>query len=436
MGISLRLIVFPFLSPLDADYEHFDLVKYVAERHVPPPLSVNPMAFHPPLYYVLGAPFYAFTGSAKGVQLLSLLLSILTLLLFYRLLYVENLISDEKPRRYAFVLPCFLPEFVLNSLTVSNDTLATFFGALIVLQVVRFIAAPSNTQLLLLGLWEGLALLSKATFLAFLPVLFVLVLFVRIRLGRSAWNASMAALALLLLSLGLGSYKFVQNYREAKNPFISNLDLPLPWVAEQQAPYRGAISFFDVDVLKLLKSPSASPATEGAYPLVLFGTFWYQYIPDSNFTGARHAPFYYLGSLIYCFALVPVGVFILGLFRLLKNAPRLIARFLPSRNGDERALVSLVCVFFMLGNLALILSVAAKYHVWSVMAGRLLFPSFCGLVVAFGSGADALTGKNIVDTTLKVAMISLVACFGLYFSSEIMYQILHALVPGAASLFR
>ena len=33
-------------------------------------------------------------------------------------------------------------------------------------------------------------------------------------------------------------------------------------------------------------------------------------------------------------------------------------------------------------------------------------------------------------------MISLVACFGLYFSSEIMYQILHALVPGAASLFR
>src|SRR5258708_14670563 len=101
-----------------------------ARDSCPPTVAVHMIALSPPLYYVLGAPFYAFTGSAKGVQLLSLLLSILTLLLFYRLLYVENLISAEKHRRYAFVLPCFLPEFVLNSLTVSNDTLATFFGAL------------------------------------------------------------------------------------------------------------------------------------------------------------------------------------------------------------------------------------------------------------------------------------------------------------------
>jgi 4-amino-4-deoxy-L-arabinose transferase-like glycosyltransferase len=274
LGIGLRILVFPFLSPLDSDYEHLDLVKYVAEHHALFPLSANPLAFHPPRYYMLGAPFYAFTGSAKGVQLLSLLLSILTLLLFCRLLYVENLVSGEKPRMYAFLLPCFLPGFVVNSLVVSNDTLAAFFGALIVLQVVRFIAAPRNSQLLLLGVLEGLGLLSKAIFLAFLPALLVLVFFARIRQGRSAWNASLAVLALLLLSCGLGSYKFIQNYREAKNPFTSNLDLPLPWVAEQQLSYRGAASFFDVNLLKLIKSPSGSPAIIAAYPLVFYGTFW------------------------------------------------------------------------------------------------------------------------------------------------------------------
>src|SRR5712691_8120463 len=86
MGISLRLIVFPFLSPLNADYGHLALVKYVAEHHALFPLSADRLAYHPPLYYVLAAPFYAITGTAKGAQLLSLLLSILTLLLLYRLL--------------------------------------------------------------------------------------------------------------------------------------------------------------------------------------------------------------------------------------------------------------------------------------------------------------------------------------------------------------
>ena len=53
-----------------------------------------------------------------------------------------------------------------------------------------------------------------------------------------------------LFGLTRFAIKFIQNYREAKNPFTSNLDLPLPWVAEQQVPYRGAISFFDGNVFK------------------------------------------------------------------------------------------------------------------------------------------------------------------------------------------
>jgi hypothetical protein len=139
---------------------------------------------------------------------------------------------------------------------------------------------------------------------------------------------------------------------------------------------------------------------------------------------------------MYCFAVIPVGVFGLGLLRLLKNAPQLITRFLPSRKDDGHALVSLTSVFFLLGNLALILSVAVKYHIWSVMGARLIFPSFCGLLAAFGNGAGALSEYNVIDKTLRVAMISLVVCFGLYFASEIAYQILHLLVPGSAALIR
>ena len=192
------------------------------------------------------------------------------------------------------------------------------------LQVVRFVATPTIWQAVLLALLVSLGLLTKATFLAFLPALFVLVAFVLLRRGYSARKAFAAALALSLLAGGLGSWRFVQNYREVRNPFVSNLDSGHTWVIAQQSSYRGAISFFDVNLLKLLVSPSVSPKTEGAYPLLLYGTFWYQHIPESNFLVSSSAPFYYLGSVIYVFALVPSLVFVFGLFLLARRLPRFV----------------------------------------------------------------------------------------------------------------
>ena len=127
-----------------------------------------------PLYYLLAAPIYAATGNVKWVQLLSLLFSVLTLLVIYRLLYVDKLLPDGRACPYAFLMACFLPQFVLFGLYVSNDTLAIFLGAIVVLQVVRFVATSTIWQAVLLALLVSLGLLTKATFLAFLPALFVL----------------------------------------------------------------------------------------------------------------------------------------------------------------------------------------------------------------------------------------------------------------------
>lgn len=357
------------------------------------------------------------------------MLSVLTLLALYRLLYKENLIQGEKPRLYAFMLVCFLPQFVLYGLYVSNDTLTNFMGAAIVLQVARVASAPNAQRFVLLSVLAGMALLAKATFLAFLPVLFVLVLFVSLRRGQSRAKSILAALIFLVLSCGLGSYKFVRNYIEVRNPFVSALDLGFSWVAEQKQSYRGAASFYDVNVLRLVALPSLSPATEDAYPLLLYGTFWYQDIPESNFVGNRRAPFNYLGSAIYVFALVPTAIFFYGLLISLKRLPRFFAGFDPSLVGCRRSLVSYVSVFCFLGNLALIGDVVLKYHVWSLMQGRLLFPSFVGMLVPFGVGIAAIADYGFAHAALKWAMIALACCFGAYFASEIAYQILVHFVP-------
>jgi 4-amino-4-deoxy-L-arabinose transferase-like glycosyltransferase len=433
LGIILRIFVFIFLAPLNNDTGHLYVIKYIVERHGLPAAKVCQMCFQPPLYYLAAAPFYRIIGNAKGVQVLSLALSILTLLIFFQLLYREDLVGAGKPRLYAFALTCLLPQFVLFGLYVSNDSLAIFLGALMILQVARFAADPSGRQLLLLALIEGLGLLTKGTFLAFLPVLFVLALFLRLRKSESLWRAALAGLALLLLSCGLGSYRYVRNYQELKNPFVIDANFNYSWVGKQQQSYRGAASFFDVNFLNLLASPTVDPrkptgtpipSLESSYPLLLFGSFWYPLIQESNFAVSR-ASFNYLGSVIYVLALVPLAVFFVGLLQLSKGLWRFLARFELSRKEDQRMLVSLVSVLFLFGNLGLLVMMLLRYHIWSVATGRLLFPAFCGLVVPFGIGTGMTTRHKGADAALKLAMLGLAACFGLYFGFEILHKLLY-----------
>jgi hypothetical protein len=134
--------------------------------------------------------------------------------------------------------------------------------------------------------------------------------------------------------------------------------------------------------------------------------------------------------VIYVFALVPTVVFAFGLFVSLKGLPRFMNDYDLSSAECRRWLVSFVTIFFFLGNLALVLGVAVKHHVWSLMQGRLLFPSYCGLLVALAVGAGAIRGET-TSLVLRSAMIALVCCFSLYFASEIAYQALLHFFPVA-----
>jgi len=448
LGIALRILVFCFLAPINNDRGHAAVVAYIAEHHAIPSATANAESYQPPLYYLLAAPLYAATGSLKCAQALSLVFSILTLLVLYRLFYVEKLLPGETAARYSFTLACFLPQFVLFGLYLSNDTLAIFLGALLVWQTVRFAAKPVAREAAILALLTSLGLLTKATFLSFLPVLFVLVGLVLLRSGQPVARAGAAALAVCLLAAGLGSWRYVQNYRETGDAFASNLDPRDKWVIAQQRSYRGAASFLDVNLLKLVAAPSVSPRTESAYPLLLYGTFWYQHIPESNFEVSRFAPYYYLGSAIYVFAVIPSLVFLAGLFELAKRVPRLALELrcevMPDRSdaalktaalrpnlrpsceltpGDQRLLVAAVAVSFLLGNLALIVAVALKSHVWSVMQGRLLFPSFAGMLLPFGEGVTAFAKSRRASALLAASMLALAVCFYLYYASEISAQL-------------
>lgn len=438
LGIALRILTFAFLAPQNNDVAHLTTIQFIAERREIPLASQTGESFQPPLYYVLAAPIWHVSRTAKAVQLLSLIFSIGTLLVLGHLIYRRSLISGEKARLYCMLLACFLPQFVMFGLYVSNDSLAMFLGAVVVLQVARFIEKPDRQELLLLALSVGAGLLTKASFLPFLPVLLALVIFVYLRRGYSHFRTTAAAAAFLALSLAIGSYKFVQNWKHFKTPIASNLDAigAGPRQGGFRDTYRGLGSFVDFNVARLLASPTVSKLTESSYPLLLYGTFWYQHIPESNFHGNRRVPFNYLGSVIYLFALAPAAAFVLGAVALLRGMPRFCCTFEPEQEDNRRLLVTYLALFFLLGNLGVLIFTILRYHAWSIMQARLMFPSFYGMLATFGFGVNLVHRFRRTATALEIAMRTLVGLFALYFASEMSYLFTLSLSSDFAALLR
>lgn len=443
IGIVTRCIVYAFLSPYNND-AHITIVEFLVKYKTFPNITENYLAFHPPLYYWMAAPILALFGSDKAVQFLSLVTSIGTLIVLYRIIYRTEMIAWPRARLYSFLLACFLPQFIMFGLYISNDSLSFFWGCLTVLIASNYLKSPGWKQGALFAVVTGLGLLTKTTFVAFLPVLLVFVLFVQFREHRSLSKAVRTAGLFLLISGVLGSYKFIDNYARYNNPLINSLDVPV-W-SFQMRSYQGLGSYFDFDILRLLASPSIPyeelwglknpTTTTGSYPLLLYGTFWYQLIPESNFRGAAHKPFSYLGSVIYLFALVPTAAFMLGLLRSLQRLPS-FARTFDRRKQEDRGLMCAYVAAAMLGaNVALIIAALVKYHVWALMQGRYLFPSFAGALAIFAVGVEMLDRTRYGSAILKSSMIALMALFGLYLASEIGYLVLHMLSPGIKLLIK
>ena len=438
-GILLRFVIFVFLSPQNND-AHADVIQFIVDHRRLPLSNELDQAYHPPLYYILAGFVLWIFGSIKIVQVLSLVFSIATLVVIYRIIFCTALI-DNASRIYCFALACFLPQLIMFSLYVSNDTLAIFIGSLIALTTYRLIEEGNGwTQLFRLAALLGLGLSTKATFLAFAPILLILVFVVGVSSQRSLAAGIVRAFILLSVAGVLGGYKYVNNYEHFRDPFINNLDFGDDWVASQKESFKGVQSYIDIDLLHLMASPTVDPEApvstsqsdgRGSYPLLMFGTFWYQHISESNFGGNRRSRFKYLGSVIYLVAVIPTLIFFVGFCDFIIRVPKFLLQFDLERDESRRLLWQVVMISLLTGNFALLFVAVSKYHVWSIMQSRLLFPSIVGGLVAFSNGVTIANEFWLSDRILKSAMFMLVALFLLYFSSEVEIRILTELHAAA-----
>lgn len=223
--------------------------------------------------------------------------------------------------------------------------------------------------------------------------------------------------------LAVGSYKYVENVITFQRPIVHNLDVHLPWSDGRRPTYKGLKSLYDVDISKLCRYPTVSQYTNHSYPLLLYGTFWYQYISESNFSGNK-TKFKYLGSCIYVLAILPTLLFLVGVFRILFSIRSAFICEKPCGSFNVSFYES-ISLFLLLSNLMLVIILGIKYDVWSCFQSRLLFPSFFSFIILFNSGLEYIRRRPAIVQEIVYALLKcLFFLFMLYFMIEIAMKVL------------
>jgi len=314
LGITLILVAFaglgvvysvvtPLAEAPDEDW-HYDYVKYVADGRGLPVLHFDPsknivygtVGHHPPLYYGLSAlltfwintddadsllwdnpHFLAGRADALGnknriihtdaeafpyrgtalamhiVRLLSVLFSGITVLATY-LIALEIFPEWKSLALGAAALNAFNPQFLFIGARISNDPAVTAFSALVLLETARLVKrGATRGRLVWLGVTLGLALLSKISALALLPLV-AAGLAIRAFQQRSVrcwlkWSALVFSLAVVI-----AGWAYLRNWLLYRDPLATNvwlatvnLRLPTPSLIELTEEFWGLeISFWAV----------------------------------------------------------------------------------------------------------------------------------------------------------------------------------------------
>ena len=417
-GVLLRLAIFKPLYPVNND-DHFGVITYLLEHHALPAADVLSQGYHPPLYYLLAAPFAALAG-VRGAELVSLGLSVVNLWLIARLVATTPLIASMTARRHALALAAFLPQFVVFGLFVSNDSLSYLVGTAFVLVAFSFIERPTTGWLIALGAMLGVGLLTKGTFLAFVPVTAgILVADAWRRRARLTRALGQAALC-IAVAFTVGCYKFVENYQRFGRPVVHNLDFSGTAMAKQKGTIIGLQSFTDFDVPRLVAVPFERRRTLHSVPLMMYATTWYPYLRDSNFRLLSRGTGGWLARLLCLAGIVPTMLGLIGLGRVLGG----LGAITNLRSLPEEEYVALgqrvTATVLLLATLGIVIWAGVKYDVFSCFQGRLLFPVLSSGLLLLAGGFDGVVAwRDGTRRWLTGALASSYAVFGAYFAFEV-----------------
>jgi len=414
-GIILRLAVLIFALPNNAD-PHQQVIEYIVEHGSLPNSDELNQSYHPPLYYLLMAPLWRAWHSSDVLHFASFVSSCVNLLLIRKLLGHPLVLPHRLTRVTALAFVCFMPEFVMFSGFVSNDTLTFLIGTIMFATLLRYLQSPSRASLVLLGITIGLGLLTKGTFLGTGPAVALVVLIVECRRG---WRRAIpAVVGFCLLWTVLGCYKYLENTVLLGRPLAHNLDSHgITWQG-QHGEWRGWSTAYDINVIKLIRQPILNPHNSFSIPLLMYATLWYPHIPSSSFGGNWHG-YQWVGSILYAVAIIPTLILIVGVARGIGATLHLLGNPAKWSAAAPPALAVVASILMLLSNLFVVLAAGLKFDVWSCFQSRLCFQSMVPAIVLFGLGMEAMPESGWARGIIHATCWTTAACCVLYFVVEI-----------------
>ena len=417
LGIGLRILVFIVMNPENPD-AHREVLDYIVKNYRLPRTHELFLACHPPLYYLTSLPFYVI-GGLKLVEFYGLITSCLNLWLMSKL--VKMTIKDVEIRNLSFVLATFLGTYLIYSLFVSNDTLSVLMGTWFFYNLIKYLREQTLKNVIILSLSTGLALLTKSTFIPFIPVVLVVIFLVSI---RKSFSKMIYTMLLCGTIIGFtGTYKFIENYKTQHQFFIHNLDIfKLPG---NSIFYQGLQSYYNINIFTLIKDPNLSsrnPSIHSA-PLLMYGTFWYkhQYF-ENNLTFGNYSGFRYIGSVFFIVGILPTILIFMGLALLIRQGLMLLFFTWRQQYGTTifwEKIFRATCLVLLLGSVATMFTGIIKYNDWAFMHTRLLAHVFYPIVLLLATGLSFV--KKNKPNLVKYIALNLTIFAGLsilYFSVE------------------
>ena len=268
IGICLVLIIFFFLglcfnyytplwNPPDEE-RHFIYSEYIAQHHKLPDYRYDPegnivsMAFHPPLYYLMGALLFvndrelleekisindgpgfntlthpkgewgsAYSGKVRTAYLLRLFSLILSGITLY-LIYLTCLTIYPGDHTFASTTALFvatIPQFLHFSASISNETLSTTVSTAYLLSLIYSLKEPHKTKWLVIGgILLGLCLLTRTFSIFYVPVTVCFMCWVYVRNKKALIKSLCIVFA---MATSVSGWWYLRNWLKFDDPLFN-----------------------------------------------------------------------------------------------------------------------------------------------------------------------------------------------------------------------
>lgn len=215
----------PLMIGFDAR-AHLAYLDFLVEQRALPLATDGWSMYHPPLFYLLAAGLRSLgTAAAKVLPWIAGLGLVFLAHGLARRLYR----GEPRVALLAVVFAAVLPVNLYSAAYLSNESLHALFAGVALLATVDALLAPASTlrQALAIGLWLGLAALTKFTVLAIVPVALFFLGVKLLAVERATPARSAARLfASLAVFLAVAGWFYARNQLHFGTPVVGNWALP------------------------------------------------------------------------------------------------------------------------------------------------------------------------------------------------------------------